>query len=46
VYGMVFARSTSDAETGYALTAAEVAADARRAAAATAAVDTGRLVAA
>ncbi|MFC4332128.1 MarP family serine protease [Streptomyces andamanensis] len=46
VYGVVFARSTSDAETGYALTAAEVAADARRAAAATAAVDTGRLVAA
>ncbi|MFB7600057.1 MarP family serine protease [Streptomyces sp. NPDC056160] len=45
VYGMVFARSTSDAETGYALTAAEVAPDAERAASATAAVATGRLVA-
>ncbi|MEW2291491.1 MarP family serine protease [Streptomyces sp. NPDC006743] len=45
VYGMVFARSTSDAETGYALTAAEVAPDAQRAASATAPVDTGRLVA-
>ncbi|MGW0816873.1 MarP family serine protease [Streptomyces viridiviolaceus] len=44
VYGVVFARSTSDAETGYALTAAEVADDARRAADATAAVDTGGLV--
>ncbi|MEU3855995.1 MarP family serine protease [Streptomyces sp. NPDC028722] len=44
VFGVVFARSTSDAETGYALTAAEVAADARRAAAATAPVDTGELV--
>ncbi|MEU6475589.1 MarP family serine protease [Streptomyces sp. NPDC047017] len=45
VYGVVFARSTSDAETGYALTAAEVAPDARRAADATTAVDTGPLVA-
>ncbi|MFF1404315.1 MarP family serine protease [Streptomyces sp. NPDC058294] len=44
VFGVVFARSTSDAETGYALTAAEVAADARRAATATAPVDTGDLV--
>ncbi|GGL85817.1 hypothetical protein GCM10010129_31900 [Streptomyces fumigatiscleroticus] len=44
VYGVVFARSTSDAETGYVLTAAEVAPDARRAADATAPVDTGELV--
>ncbi|MBD9735559.1 MarP family serine protease [Streptomyces sp. H28] len=44
VYGVVFARSTSDAETGYVLTAAEVAEDARRAADATAPVDTGDLV--
>ncbi|GAB1335247.1 MarP family serine protease [Streptomyces sp. E-15] len=44
VFGVVFARSTSDAETGYALTAAEVAGDARRAATATAPVGTGRLV--
>ncbi|MFE9672908.1 MarP family serine protease [Streptomyces sp. NPDC006259] len=44
VFGVVFARSTSDAETGYVLTAAEVAEDAERAAAATAAVDTGELV--
>ncbi|MEV5487059.1 MarP family serine protease [Streptomyces bobili] len=44
VFGVVFARSTSDAETGYVLTAAEVADDARRAAAATAAVDTGELI--
>lgn len=44
VYGVVFARSTSDAETGYVLTAAEVAEDARRAAEATAPVDTGDLV--
>ncbi|AYN41719.1 serine protease [Streptomyces dangxiongensis] len=44
VFGVVFARSTSDAETGYALTADEVAADARRAATATAPVDTGELV--
>lgn len=45
VYGVVFARSTSDSETGYALTAAEVAPDAQQAATATAPVDTGRLVA-
>ncbi|MGW3037309.1 MarP family serine protease [Streptomyces sp. NPDC001178] len=44
VYGVVFARSTSDNETGYVLTAAEVASDARRAANATASVDTGDLV--
>ncbi|MEU6592941.1 MarP family serine protease [Streptomyces sp. NPDC046881] len=44
VFGVVFARSTSDAETGYALTAAEVAGDADRAATATARVDTGPLV--
>ncbi|MGW2747627.1 MarP family serine protease [Streptomyces sp. NPDC001450] len=44
VFGVVFARSTSDAETGYVLTAAEVASDAGRAATATAPVDTGRLV--
>ncbi|MEU0003750.1 MarP family serine protease [Streptomyces sp. NPDC006314] len=44
VFGVVFARSTSDAETGYVLTASEVAGDARRAAMATAAVDTGELV--
>ncbi|MDH6216497.1 MarP family serine protease [Streptomyces pseudovenezuelae] len=44
VFGVVFARSTSDDETGYVLTADEVAADARRAANATAAVDTGDLV--
>ncbi|MCT7355694.1 MarP family serine protease [Streptomyces sp. 15-116A] len=44
VYGVVFARSTSDTETGYVLTAAEVADDARRAAGATARVDTGELV--
>ncbi|MFG2516748.1 MarP family serine protease [Streptomyces sp. NPDC048584] len=41
VYGVVFARSTSDAETGYVLTADEVAEDAGRAADATAPVDTG-----
>ncbi|OIJ98000.1 MarP family serine protease [Streptomyces colonosanans] len=45
VYGVVFARSTSDEETGYVLTADEVAADAKRAASATAAVDTGELIA-
>ncbi|CAM5471354.1 MarP family serine protease [Streptomyces purpurascens] len=45
VYGVVFARSTSDAETGYVLTAAEVAADARQAADATTPVDTGELAA-
>jgi S1-C subfamily serine protease len=44
VFGVVFARSTSDAETGYVLTAAEVAGDARRAASATAPVDTGPLI--
>ncbi|MFF9766414.1 MarP family serine protease [Streptomyces sp. NPDC014636] len=44
VFGVVFARSTSDAETGYALTAAEVADDAARAATATAPVGTGELV--
>ncbi len=44
VYGVVFARSTSDAETGYVLTADEVADDAERAATATAPVDTGPLV--
>ncbi|MDT0475269.1 MarP family serine protease [Streptomyces griseoviridis] len=44
VFGVVFARSTSNAETGYVLTAAEVAQDARRAASATAAVDTGPLI--
>jgi S1-C subfamily serine protease len=43
VYGVVFARSTSDAETGYVLTAAEVAGDAKRAATATRPVDTGDL---
>ncbi|GGW42457.1 MarP family serine protease [Streptomyces griseoloalbus] len=42
VYGVVFARSTSDAETGYVLTADEVADDAERAARATAPVDTGQ----
>lgn len=44
VFGVVFARSTSDAGTGYVLTAAEVAGEAERAATATAAVDTGELV--
>ncbi|MCM1976130.1 MULTISPECIES: MarP family serine protease [unclassified Streptomyces] len=44
VFGVVFARSTSDAETGYVLTAAEVAEDAERAARATAPVDTGELI--
>ncbi|GHF64337.1 hypothetical protein GCM10010218_52340 [Streptomyces mashuensis] len=41
VYGVVFARSTADPETGYALTAGQVADDARRAAAATTPVSTG-----
>ncbi|MCC2278415.1 MarP family serine protease [Streptomyces morookaense] len=41
VYGVVFARSTADAETGYVLTAEQVAADAARAARATVPVDTG-----
>ncbi|MEU0245043.1 MarP family serine protease [Streptomyces sp. NPDC006235] len=45
VFGVVFARSTSDAETGYVLTAAEVSSDAERAANATAPVDTGELAA-
>ncbi|QIJ62207.1 MarP family serine protease [Streptomyces sp. JB150] len=44
VYGVVFARSTSDAETGYVLTAAEVSDDAERGARATAPVDTGEPV--
>ncbi|MFC5661224.1 MarP family serine protease, partial [Streptomyces nogalater] len=46
VLGMIFARSASDAGTGYVLTAAEVTGAARRAATATAPVDTGELVAA
>lgn len=45
VYGVVFARSTADAETGYVLTADEVASDATRGRAATAPVDTGDLLA-
>ncbi|MFD5164128.1 MarP family serine protease [Streptomyces hawaiiensis] len=45
VFGVVFARSTTDAETGYVLTADEVASDARDAANATAPVDTGELAA-
>jgi S1-C subfamily serine protease len=44
VYGVVFARSTSDDETGYVLTADEVTDDAQRAENATAPVDTGELV--
>ncbi|MEU9240506.1 MarP family serine protease [Streptomyces sp. NPDC048385] len=44
VYGVVFARSTSDNETGYVLTAGEVAKDAARAAHATSPVDTGELI--
>ncbi|MEU1693958.1 MarP family serine protease [Streptomyces hirsutus] len=44
VFGVVFARSTSDAETGYVLTSAEVSGDAERAADATAPVDTGEPV--
>ncbi|MCW7946717.1 serine protease [Streptomyces hygroscopicus] len=44
IYGVVFARSTSDPETGYVLTADEVAGDAHRAARSTTAVDTGDLV--
>ncbi|MEU6776447.1 MarP family serine protease [Streptomyces sp. NPDC046759] len=44
VFGVVFARSTSDSETGYALTANEVSGDATRAATATTRVDTGQLV--
>jgi S1-C subfamily serine protease len=42
VYGVVFARSTTDGTTGYVLTADEVRADANAAAKATRAVDTGR----
>src|SRR5690606_6060521 len=45
VFGVVFARSTTDAETGYVLTTGEVADDAERAADATAPVDTGDQVA-
>ncbi|MBO0651795.1 MarP family serine protease [Streptomyces triculaminicus] len=41
VYGVVFARSTADAETGYVLTAGQVASAARRAADATTPVSTG-----
>jgi S1-C subfamily serine protease len=44
VYGMVFARSTTDAQTGYVLTAAEITGDAERAATATRAVDTGEVI--
>lgn len=44
VFGVVFARSTSDDETGYVLTAAEVAGDAERGATATRRVDTGELI--
>ncbi|MFD7877816.1 MarP family serine protease [Streptomyces sp. NPDC059766] len=44
VFGVVFARSTSDHETGYVLTSAEVSSDAKRAARSTAAVDTGELI--
>lgn len=44
VYGVVFARSTSDAETGYVLTADEVADDAAQAARSSTPVDTGDLV--
>ncbi|GAB2815372.1 MarP family serine protease [Streptomyces daliensis] len=41
VYGVIFARSTSDADTGYALTADQVRAHAKRASNATQPVDTG-----
>ncbi|MFD5079300.1 MarP family serine protease [Streptomyces sp. NPDC058371] len=44
VYGVVFARSTSDSETGYVLTADEIAGDVQRAVKATTPVDTGDLV--
>ena len=44
VYGVVFARSTSDDETGYVLTADEVATDAARGARATSPVDPGELI--
>lgn len=45
VYGVVFARSTSDDETGYVLTVDEIAEDAQRARNATTPVDTGALIA-
>ncbi|MFJ9658248.1 MarP family serine protease [Streptomyces griseoflavus] len=45
VFGVVFARSTTDTETGYVLTADEVKEDAERAADATTPVDTGEVVA-
>ncbi|MFJ9584699.1 MarP family serine protease [Streptomyces acidicola] len=45
VYGVVFARSTSDDETGYVLTVDEIAGDAQRARNATTPVDTGELIA-
>lgn len=41
VYGVIFAAALDDPDTGFALTGEEVAADARKAAGATAAVDTG-----
>ncbi|MFE5037555.1 MarP family serine protease [Streptomyces sp. NPDC056683] len=44
VFGVVFARSTSDDETGYVLTADEAATDAARGAHATSPVDTGELI--
>ncbi|MBO1333301.1 MarP family serine protease [Streptomyces sp. VRA16 Mangrove soil] len=44
VYGVVFARSTTDSGTGYVLTADEVSGDAARGASLTSAVDTGALV--
>ncbi|MFF4395909.1 MarP family serine protease [Streptomyces sp. NPDC001480] len=44
VYGVVFARSTANDETGYVLTANEVSSDATRAKDATTPVDTGELV--
>jgi S1-C subfamily serine protease len=45
VYGVVFARSTSDDETGYVLTVDEVAGEAQQARNATTPVDTGELTA-
>ncbi|MPY62483.1 MarP family serine protease [Streptomyces spongiae] len=45
VYGVVFARSTSDDETGYVLTVDEVAGEARQARNSTTPVDTGELIA-
>ncbi|WP_075661344.1 MarP family serine protease [Streptomyces acidiscabies] len=44
VFGVVFARSTSDDETGYVLTAAEVAPDAEKGVSATERVSTGELI--